>query len=113
MAADSSTALTVACISVSSALGGSEWSLLEFARRASRHDINALVLVPKEGPLADALRADQVKVAVATAPASLLSLSQREMISLGGIVTLTTGLAAWSRAISKAAKDHFGAAPQL
>jgi glycosyltransferase involved in cell wall biosynthesis len=105
--------ITVACISVSSALGGSEWSLLEFARRAAANDIDALVLVPKEGPLADQLRAAGVKVRTAAAPASLLELTQREMISLGGLFTLSTGLAAWSRAIRTAAIEGFGALPQV
>src|SRR5262245_60726072 len=100
--------LAVACISVSSALGGSEWSLLDFARRAAAHDIDALVLLPKEGPFQDELKKAGVRTAIAQAPASLLALSQREMLTIGGLFTLGTGLATWSRAIANAARAGFG-----
>src|SRR5205085_10365118 len=87
--------LTVACISVSSALGGSEWSLLDFVRRAGANGIDAVAILPKDGPLAQELKRAGVRCAVASAPESLLALSQREMLSLAGLFTLTTGLAAW------------------
>src|SRR4051812_23951905 len=105
--------LTVACISVSSALGGSEWSLLDFARRAKEHGIDVAVVLPKDGPLGNELGRAGVRAGVATAPAALLALSQREMLSLGGVFTLTAGLAAWSRAIAKANAQVWGAAPAV
>jgi glycosyltransferase involved in cell wall biosynthesis len=112
-AGPSPTPLTVACISVSSALGGSEWSLLEFARRAAAHGVDAAVLLPKDGPLGDQLRQARVRVSVAPAPASLLEQTQRELLSIGGLFTLTAGLAQWSGAIRKAARDVFGAMPAV
>ncbi len=105
--------LTVACISVSSALGGSEWSLLDFARRAKASGIDAAVLLPKDGPLGAELKSAGVRTAIAPAPAALLALSQREMLSLGGLFTLTAGLAAWSRAIAKANQQVWDRAPQV
>jgi glycosyltransferase involved in cell wall biosynthesis len=98
---------------VSSALGGSEWSLLDFARRAKEHGIDAAVVLPKDGPLGNELSRAGVRTVVATAPAALLALSQREMLSLGGLFTLTAGLAAWSRAIAKANAQVWGAAPAV
>lgn len=105
--------LTVACISVSAALGGSEWSLLDFARRAESNGIRAIVLLPKQGPLAEELRKAGVTCGVASAPDDLLKLSQREMVSMSGLFTLTTGLAKWSRAISGEAKRLLGAPPAI
>ena len=105
--------LTVACISVSSALGGSEWSLLDFAQRAQANGIDLTVVLPKPGPLGDELKKAGVRTVIATAPPSLLALSQREMLSIAGLFTLTTGLASWSRAISKALKDVWGAPPAI
>lgn len=105
--------LSVACISVSSALGGSEWSLLDFARRAQANFIDAAVLIPREGPLGDELKKAGVRVGVAAAPPALLALSQREMLSIGGLFTLASGLASWSRAIRAAATRVLGAAPAV
>lgn len=105
--------LTVACISVSSALGGSEWSLLDFARRAGANGINTAVLLPKEGPLGEELKRAGVRYAVAPAAESLLALSQREMLTLAGLFTLTTGLAAWSRALGTAGRTLFGSPPRV
>lgn len=105
--------LTVACVSVSSALGGSEWSLLDFVRRAAEHDIRVGVLLPKDGPLAGELKKAGVQAAIAPAPADLLALSQQQMISVGGLLTLSTGLARWSRAISSEARNLFGAPPAI
>ncbi len=101
--------LTVACISVSSALGGSEWSLLDFARRAKANGIDAAVLLPKEGPLGEELKRANVRYALAPAAESLLALSQREMLTIAGLFTLTTGLATWSRSLSAASRKLFGA----
>ena len=105
--------LTVASISVSAALGGSEWSLLDFARRAESNGIRAIVLLPKDGPLAEALRKEGVAFGIAPAPEELLKLSQREMVSVGGLFTLTTGLTKWSRAIANEAKRLLGAPPAV
>lgn len=107
------TPLTVACISVSAALGGSEWSLLDFVRRAKGNDIDAVVVLPKDGPLGDEVRKTGVKVVVATAPAPLLALSQREMLSIGGLFALTTGLASWARAINSGVRGAFGGPPAV
>jgi len=103
--------LTAACLSVSAALGGSEWSLLDFVTRAAVHGIRAVVLVPKEGPLLDALRSAGVPADVAAAPAELLALSQREMLSLGGMMTLSTGVPRWARAVSTASRRLLGGSP--
>ena len=92
--------LPVACISVSSALGGSEWVLRDFATRARRHGIEPLVVLPKEGPLGETLRADGITLAIAPAPEDFLELSQREMRrSPEIIVRFGRGLWHWSRAI--------------
>lgn len=107
------TPLTVACISVSSALGGSEWSLLDFAGRAKDHDIDVTVVLPKDGPLGNELKKGNVRAVVATAPAALLALSQRDMLSIGGLFTLGTGLASWSRAIRKATGQAWDRPPAV
>ncbi len=92
--------LPVACISVSSALGGSEWVLRDFATRARRHDVEPLVILPKEGPLGETLRADGVSVTVAQAPDDFLELSQREIkLAPDVAVRFGRGLWQWSRAI--------------
>jgi glycosyltransferase involved in cell wall biosynthesis len=91
----------VACVSVSAALGGSERVLLEFATRAAAHGVAAAVILPKPGPLLDALSAAGVAAAVAPAPERLLALSQRAKTK-GGLGTLIGGLRAWSRAIAAA-----------
>ncbi|HEY2805134.1 MAG TPA: glycosyltransferase family 4 protein [Gemmatimonadales bacterium] len=109
----SPTPLTVSCISVSSALGGSEWSLLDFVRLAAAKGIDAGVVLPKEGPLAEELKRANVRYAVAPAAESLLALSQREMLTIAGLFTLTAGLATWSRAIAAAGRKLFGAPPQV
>jgi glycosyltransferase involved in cell wall biosynthesis len=103
----------VACVSVSAALGGSEWSLLDFVRRAAEHDIRAGVLLPKDGPLAAELKKAGVTTAIAPAPDDLLKLSQQEMLSVGGLFTLSTGLARWSRTITAGARTLFGAPPAV
>jgi len=94
------TRLSVACVHVSAQLGGSEWSLLDFARRAAAHDIDAMVFLPKEGPLADALRQTGVRTSIAHAPEDLLELSERRMVTMEGAFVLLRGLYQWSRAIA-------------
>lgn len=91
--------LRVACISVSSALGGSEWVLHDFATRAGRHGIEPTVLLPKDGPLGDALREAGITVRVAGAPPEFLELSQRTALTVGGLANFAAGLWRWSRAI--------------
>ena len=92
--------IPVACISVSSALGGSEWVLRDFATRARRHGVEPLVVLPKEGPLGETLRADGITLDIAPAPEDFLELSQREMRrSPEIIVRFGRGLWHWSRAI--------------
>jgi glycosyltransferase involved in cell wall biosynthesis len=92
-------ALPVACVSVSAALGGSEWVLLDFATRARRFGIEPAVILPKSGPLEDALRAGGVWTAVAPAQESFLELSQRATLTLDGLARFTRGVWRWSQAI--------------
>ena len=94
--------LSVACVSVSSALGGSEWILHDFATRARRHGIEPTVILPKEGPLGEALREAGLAVCIAAAPPEFLALSQRAAFTAGGISRLGPGLWRWSRAIAGA-----------
>jgi glycosyltransferase involved in cell wall biosynthesis len=94
--------LPVAFVSVSSALGGSEWVLHDLVTRARRHDIEPTVVLPKEGPLGEALQAAGVPVCVAVAPPEFLALSQRAAFTGGGLVQFGPGLWRWSRAIAGA-----------
>ncbi len=103
----------IACVHVSSALGGSEWSLLDFARRAGANGLDAVVILPKDGPLVALLRAAGVRVGIAPARDDLLALSQRGMVSAAGLWTLTRGLASWSRRIRSEASRLLGAEPDL
>ena len=91
--------LRVACVSVSSALGGSEWVLHDFATRARRHGVDPVVLLPKEGPLGEALREAGVAVRIAAPPPDFLELSQRSAVTAGGLARFALGARAWSRAI--------------
>ena len=94
--------MRVAFVSVSAALGGSEWVLLDLVSGAGRAGITPLVLAPKEGPLTEELTRRAVPWAVAPAPDSLLSLSQRP--GAGGVAagaSLVSGLWSWSRAIAR------------
>jgi glycosyltransferase involved in cell wall biosynthesis len=94
--------LPVTCVSVSAALGGSERVLLEFAQRAPALGIAPTVLLPREGPLGEALRQAGVSVSVAHAPERLLALSQRGTALLSGAAQLARELWPWSRAIRDA-----------
>ncbi|MEK6768714.1 MAG: glycosyltransferase family 4 protein [Gemmatimonadota bacterium] len=91
--------LGVACLSVSAALGGSEWVLFDFASRARAHGIEPLVVLPKPGPLNDALKQAGVPHTVAAAPDDFLELSQRTMLSAEGMLRFGRGVWRWSRAI--------------
>jgi glycosyltransferase involved in cell wall biosynthesis len=88
----------VACVSVSAALGGSERVLLEFAARAARYGIEPTVVLPKDGPLAEALGTAGVAVAVAPASEGFLALSQRTR-GVPDVWELVRGLRDWARAI--------------
>ncbi len=105
--------LTVACVSVSAALGGSEWCLLDVLRHAGDHGLRAVLVVPKEGPLADQARAEGITTAVAAAPDDLLALSQRGSLGAGTLVTLVTGLRSWAAAIRRASHEALGGAPAV
>jgi glycosyltransferase involved in cell wall biosynthesis len=105
--------LTVACVSVSADLGGSEWVLHDFATRAPRHGIEPVVILPKDGPLGDALRGAGVAVRVATAPPEFLELSQRAGLSTGGLTRFGLGLWRWSRAIAAELNRTQGPRPAI
>ncbi len=94
--------LPVTCVSVSSALGGSERVLLEFAARAAAHGVAPTVLLPKPGPLLDALAAEGVATAIAPAPERLLAASQRAGLPLEQLPAFALDIRAWSRAIGRA-----------
>src|SRR3990170_8239024 len=64
-------------------------------------------MVPREGPLLDALAAGGVPAVVAQAPASLLKLSQRGGGGFWGGMDLVTGLWSWSRAIEREVAKAF------
>ena len=105
--------LSVGCISVSAALGGSEWSLLDFARRAAANRIAATVVVPKDGPLAEQARGAGLPVLIAPASEDFLAQSQHAVISLGGAMTFARGLHAWSAAIRAALVKQAGGLPAV
>ena len=92
--------LPIACISVASALGGSEWVLHDFATRAQHHGIDPVVFLPKEGPLGEALRDAGVAVRIAAAEPEFLELSQRAAVTPGGLARFARGARRWSRAIA-------------
>lgn len=94
--------LSVACVSVSSALGGSERVLLDFVSRARGQGIDPLVILPKAGPLVDAIKECGVQVRIAPAPPEFLELSQRATLSASGLAHFAWGLAMWSREIAHA-----------
>ena len=94
--------LPVACVSVSAALGGSEWVLLDFAARAAAFGLAPTVVLPKSGPFQDALQAAGVAVALAPAGDELLEATQRSMLSPESLLRFGRGIARWSRAIAQA-----------
>lgn len=93
--------MRVGFVSVSAALGGSEWVLLDLVTRAGRAGIEPLAMVPRDGPLLEVLRLRGVPAVVAKAPESFLKLSQRGGGGFWGGVDLVTGLWSWSRAIER------------
>jgi len=105
----SGTPLPVACVSVSAALGGSEWVLLDFATRARSLGIAATVVVPKAGPFVEALEAADVPVAIAPAGGEFLEATQRASLSPEGLVQFARGVVRWSGAIGRAVKSGAGA----
>ncbi len=113
MSSSAAEAVRVAAVSVSAALGGSEWSLLDFAARAARRGIALTVVLPKDGPLRERLDAAGVATVIAPADAAFLELTQREMLSAGGLMTLQRGLRAWARAIGAAVRGLPGGPPAV
>jgi glycosyltransferase involved in cell wall biosynthesis len=105
--------LPVACVSVSAALGGSEWVLLDFAARARSLGIAATVVLPKMGPFADALVTAGVPVALASAGDEFLEATQRATLSPEGLFHFARGVARWSAAIGQAVKAGAGAPPPI
>ncbi len=103
--------LRVAFVSVSAALGGSEWVLLDLVSGAPRAGLEPLVLLPKEGDLSAELTMRGVPWAVAKAPESFLELSQRAGGHGFGAIDLARGMWSWSRAISQEADKRFPARP--
>ncbi len=104
---------TALCVSVSAALGGSEWCLLDFLRGAGDNGVRAALAVPKEGPLADEARAAGIPTVVAPAPGSLLDLSQRGSVGAGSLLTIIGGLRTWAAALERAGREAFGTAPAV
>jgi len=102
MTHDSRLTTPVVAVSASSALGGSEWSLLDFARRAAANDLDLTVLLPKSGPFEEELRTAGVRTAIAAAPASFLEISQRKTPGMGDMLAFARGLGAWSASIKRA-----------
>lgn len=101
------TPIRVAFVSVSAALGGSEWVLLDLAVQARRVGIDPLVLLPKEGAFSAELQGRGVPWAVAPAPADFLEVSQRAGASGAAALSLASGLWKWSRALALAVDRHF------
>lgn len=101
--------MRVAFVSVSSALGGSEWVLLDLVANAARAGVTPLVVVPKDGPLIAELDARQVPYRIAPAPPSFLEVSRSG--GLGALMATIQGTIAWSRAIEKVLREVFPPTP--
>jgi glycosyltransferase involved in cell wall biosynthesis len=110
---ESGAPLPVACVSVSAALGGSEWVLLDFAARAGSLGLAPTVVLPKDGPFGDVLRAAGVPLAFASAGDEFLEATQRAMLSAEGLLRFARGVARWSGAIGQAVKTGAGFPPPL
>ncbi|MFI5279447.1 MAG: glycosyltransferase family 4 protein [Gemmatimonadales bacterium] len=104
--------LPVACVSVSAALGGSERVLLDFVSRAPAQGVLPVAILPKTGPLVDALKECGAQVRIAPAPADFLELSQRATLSATGLAQFAWGLARWSREIAQALEHAEAGAPR-
>lgn len=72
--------MRVAILSTAAELGGAERSLLTFLKVAQGRLIDAMVLLPREGPLADALTALKVPWEIVPMPGSLLRQSRQEKV---------------------------------
>jgi glycosyltransferase involved in cell wall biosynthesis len=79
--------------------------LLDFARRAGDHGIDAVVVLPKEGPLAAELRRSGVHAVLAPADERFLNVTQRGLWSLNSAIETVRGSWRWSRAISRALEE--------
>lgn len=97
-----SASLSVACVSVSSSLGGSERVLQEFAARAPSHGITPTVILPKPGLLLDALAAARIATVIAPPPERLLAATQRAGFPAAQLPIFARDLLTWSRAIERA-----------
>jgi glycosyltransferase involved in cell wall biosynthesis len=104
--------MRVAFVSVSAALGGSEWVLLDLVSHADRAGVEPLVVLPKEGPLLDALAERGVPRCVAAAPASFLELARGGGLGgAGAALDLVQGVWSWSRAIDQEIQRAFPPRP--
>jgi len=82
--------MRVAILSTAAELGGAERSLLTFLKAAQGRMIDAMVLLPREGPLADALTALDVPWEIVPMPGPLLSQSRQERVRLDRLHQLLT-----------------------
>jgi glycosyltransferase involved in cell wall biosynthesis len=94
--------LPVACLHISSALGGTERVLLDFLARAEGLGIAPVLILPKSGPLVAEAESAGVPVWIAPAPESFLEASQRKGNALGGAAAFVAGLRTWATAIRAA-----------
>ena len=79
--------IRVAVLSPAAELGGAERSLLTFLKVAQGNLVDAVVLLPREGPLGQALQGMGVPWEVVPMPPALLRLSrQKSDRSLGGML---------------------------
>lgn len=97
--ADTTTRLPVACLHISSALGGTERVLLDFLARAGGMGIAPVLILPKGGPLVGEAEAAGLPVWIAPAPERFLEVSQRTGNRLGGATGFLAGLRIWATAI--------------
>ena len=79
--------LRMAAFSPASELGGAERSLVALASAAVRHGVQTTVLLPRPGPLAEALSQASVPLSVVRQPEALLCQS-RHRLSPGGLLAL-------------------------
>ena len=94
--------LPVTCVTVSSALGGSDRVLLEFAARAAAYGVAPTVALPKPGPLLDALGAAGVPTVLAPAPERLLAATRYAGLPAERLPAFALDMRAWSREIRRA-----------
>jgi glycosyltransferase involved in cell wall biosynthesis len=94
--------LPVACLHISSALGGTERVLLDFLARADGLGIAPLLILPTSGPLVAEAESAGVPVWIAPAPETFLEASQRKGNALAGAAAFVAGLRTWASAIRAA-----------